>query len=169
MVYRYGRGNNDAQRDAAAKLLHRFRRDQEMTVPEIPDFALSIILGIGLAAATGFRGIVGIVEYQGAKGATDMKRRTRREFLSSAAQAAAIAACSTSLLPMRSARGQTTSKPSGTRPKVALIATVVRKLSHAQHFVDRLLEGYGWQGEHHHPPMDLVSMYVDQFPEADLE
>jgi hypothetical protein len=26
-----------------------------MTAPEIPDFALSIVLGIGLAAATGFR------------------------------------------------------------------------------------------------------------------
>ena len=41
-------------------------------------------------------------------------------------------------------------------------------MSHAQHFIDRFLEGYGWQGRHHRPPMDLVSLYVDQFPERDL-
>lgn len=41
-------------------------------------------------------------------------------------------------------------------------------MSHAQHFVDRLLEGYGWHGLHHHPPLELVSLYVDQFPEGDL-
>jgi len=54
------------------------------------------------------------------------------------------------------------------RPKVALVGTVVRKLSHAQHFVDRLLEGYGWHGEHHYPAIELVSMYIDQFPQGDL-
>ena len=41
-------------------------------------------------------------------------------------------------------------------------------MSHAQHFIDRFLEGYGWQGSHHRPPMDLVSLYVDQFPQGDL-
>src|SRR5436190_445925 len=55
------------------------------------------------------------------------------------------------------------------RPKtVALLATVVRKYAHAQHFVDRFLEGYGWQGRHHYPAVKLVSLYVDQFPEDDL-
>src|SRR5215468_3240086 len=29
--------------------------DQQMNAPEIPDFALSVVLGVGLAAATGFR------------------------------------------------------------------------------------------------------------------
>ncbi|MBI4603989.1 MAG: hypothetical protein HY721_18695 [Planctomycetes bacterium] len=56
----------------------------------------------------------------------------------------------------------------GDRKKVALIATEVRKYSHAQHFIDRFLEGYGWHGRHHRPPVDLVSLYVDQFPEGDL-
>lgn len=41
-------------------------------------------------------------------------------------------------------------------------------MSHATHFIDRYLEGYGWESRHHHPPMDLVSLYVDQFPEKDL-
>jgi hypothetical protein len=57
---------------------------------------------------------------------------------------------------------------SESRKKVALIATEVQKYSHAQHFVDRLLEGYGWQGEWHQPPIELAGLYVDQFPEGDL-
>jgi hypothetical protein len=54
------------------------------------------------------------------------------------------------------------------RKSVAVIATAVRKHSHAQHFIDRLLEGYGWQGQWYHPSTYLVSLYVDQFPEDDL-
>lgn len=54
------------------------------------------------------------------------------------------------------------------RPKIAAIVTEYRKYSHGQHIVDRFLEGYGWNGEHHHPPMDLVSIYVDQQPKGDL-
>ncbi|MBI2949249.1 MAG: hypothetical protein HYY23_16530 [Verrucomicrobia bacterium] len=54
------------------------------------------------------------------------------------------------------------------RKKVAILATEVRKYSHAQHFIDRFLEGYGWQGRHHRPAMDLVSLYIDQFPQGDL-
>lgn len=51
---------------------------------------------------------------------------------------------------------------------VAVLATVVRKYSHAQHFIDRFLEGYGWHGRHHYPPVKLASLYVDQFPDDDL-
>jgi hypothetical protein len=54
------------------------------------------------------------------------------------------------------------------RPKIACISTIVHKYSHAQHFLDRFLEGYGWHGRHHRPPMDLVSLYVDQVGENDL-
>lgn len=54
------------------------------------------------------------------------------------------------------------------RPKVAAVVTIYHKYSHAQHIVDRFLEGYGWDGEWHHPPMDLVSLYVDQRPKGDL-
>src|SRR5688500_8557272 len=55
------------------------------------------------------------------------------------------------------------------KPKtVALLATEVRRHSHAQHFIDRFLEGYGWEGRWHHPKVELVSLYVDQFPEGDL-
>jgi hypothetical protein len=54
------------------------------------------------------------------------------------------------------------------RKKVAMLITEVRKMSHGQHFLDRLLGGYGWHGSHHHPDVDVVSMYVDQFPQNDL-
>jgi len=59
-------------------------------------------------------------------------------------------------------------EPGPQRKKVALLATEIRKYSHAQHFVDRLLEGYGWEGAYHHPPLELAGLYVDQFPEGDL-
>ena len=34
--------------------------------------------------------------------------------------------------------------------------------------MDRFLEGYGWNGTFHHPPMDLVALYVDQVGKDDL-
>ncbi|HKQ39898.1 MAG TPA: hypothetical protein VJ063_17605 [Verrucomicrobiae bacterium] len=61
--------------------------------------------------------------------------------------------------------------PQSRMKTVALLGTVVRKFSHAQHFVDRFLEGYGWQGRHHYPAASgvrLASLYVDQFPDDDL-
>jgi hypothetical protein len=54
------------------------------------------------------------------------------------------------------------------RPKLAAVCTTYFKYSHAQHIVDRFLEGYGWNGTHHHPPMDLVSIYIDQIREDDV-
>src|SRR5436309_2683667 len=54
------------------------------------------------------------------------------------------------------------------RPKLAAICTTYFKHSHAQHIVDRFLEGYGWNGTHHHPEMDLVSIYIDQIGNDDV-
>jgi hypothetical protein len=54
------------------------------------------------------------------------------------------------------------------RLKLAAVVTVYRKYSHAQHIVDRLLDGYGWSDAYHHPPMDLVALYVDQVGPDDL-
>src|SRR5437763_16015298 len=54
------------------------------------------------------------------------------------------------------------------RPKIAAVCTAYFKYSHTQHIVDRLLDGYGWNGTHHYPPMDLVSLYVDQVGQTDL-
>ncbi len=48
------------------------------------------------------------------------------------------------------------------RLKIAALVSVYHKHAHAQHIVDRFLEGYGWNGCHHRPEMDVVSLYVDQ-------
>jgi hypothetical protein len=87
-----------------------------------------------------------------------MQEMNRRKFLAatSALGAAGVAGCATA--PHASGRPKT----------VALLATETRKHSHAQHFIDRLLEGYGWEGQWHHPRVRLVSLYADQFPEEDL-
>src|SRR6185295_2173748 len=85
---------------------------------------------------------------------------TRRKFLSTLGQSAAVA----TTLGARNEGGRS----GAGRMKIALLATEVRKYSHAQHFIDRFLEGYGWQGQHHHPPFELAGLYVDQFNEGDL-
>lgn len=54
------------------------------------------------------------------------------------------------------------------RKRIALIGTESRTHSHAQHFIDRFLQGYAWEGGWHRPEVDLVSLYIDQFPEGDL-
>ncbi len=54
------------------------------------------------------------------------------------------------------------------KEKLAAVVTVYRKYSHAQHIVDRFLDGYGWNGEYHHPPFDLLGLYVDQVGADDL-
>ncbi len=56
----------------------------------------------------------------------------------------------------------------GKRPKVAALLTEFRRNSHAEVILDRILEGYGWEGRHYHPQLDLVAMYVDQLPDGDL-
>ncbi len=55
----------------------------------------------------------------------------------------------------------------GRRPKIAALTTIYHKYSHSQHIVDRFLEGYGWEGRHHRPEMDVVSLYVEQVGEND--
>jgi hypothetical protein len=51
---------------------------------------------------------------------------------------------------------------------MAIITTEWRFHSHAWHMGERFLVGYPIQGRWHHPPIEVVSAYVDQFPENDL-
>ncbi|MDA0747758.1 MAG: hypothetical protein O2954_14650 [bacterium] len=51
--------------------------------------------------------------------------------------------------------------------RIAVITTIYRYLSHAQHFVDRFLVGYPREGRWHRPNAKVVSLYVDQHPEGD--
>ena len=76
----------------------------------------------------------------------------RRTFLSLAG--AGLASCGGS------------SAPEGPK-RIAVVTTIYRYLSHAQHIADRFLVGYPYDGLWHQPDMKLVSLYVDQRPEGD--
>ncbi|HEY2894554.1 MAG TPA: hypothetical protein VGJ16_10090, partial [Pirellulales bacterium] len=49
-------------------------------------------------------------------------------------------------------------KPKPARKRIAALATEFRKLSHAEVILDRILEGFGWEGRHYRPALDLVSL-----------
>ncbi|MBI3697499.1 MAG: hypothetical protein HY238_22020, partial [Acidobacteria bacterium] len=56
----------------------------------------------------------------------------------------------------------------GRRKRVAAVVNVYHPLSHADVFISRLLEGYRLNGVSYRPRLELVSMYVDQFPANDM-
>ena len=56
----------------------------------------------------------------------------------------------------------------GAEKAIAFLGTEVRRHSHAQHFLDRLTEGYAWNGRWQSPRVRVASVYIDQFPEGDL-
>ena len=85
---------------------------------------------------------------------------SRRQFLATAGTAAGLTVVAPSAWAMK--------VPRPARKKIALIATEVRLHSHAQHFIDRFLVGYAWEGRWRKPEVELVSLYVDQFPDKDL-
>jgi hypothetical protein len=64
--------------------------------------------------------------------------------------------------------GDTAPAAENKRLKIAAVTTIFHKYSHSQHIVDRFLEGYGWEGRHHRPAMDIVSLYVEQVGANDL-
>jgi hypothetical protein len=64
--------------------------------------------------------------------------------------------------------GNTAPAAENKRLKIAAVTTIFHKYSHSQHIVDRFLEGYGWEGRHHRPAMDIVSLYVEQVGANDL-
>jgi hypothetical protein len=81
---------------------------------------------------------------------------SRRTFL----ELAGVSPLSGALL----ARAGQTDSP---RRRVAMITTVWRYQSHAQHMGDRFLVGYPHAGRWHRPAADIVSLYVDQVPRGD--
>ena len=72
---------------------------------------------------------------------------TRRTFLETAAFAAA---------------------PPAQPIRIAILATIYRLQSHAQHMGDRFLVGYPYGGVWRKPNVKVVSLYVDQKPDGDL-
>lgn len=51
--------------------------------------------------------------------------------------------------------------------RVAVISTIYVYLKHAQHFADRLMVGYPYEGRWVRPDVQVASLYVDQRPEGD--
>ncbi|MEC7447087.1 MAG: hypothetical protein VX500_12260, partial [Planctomycetota bacterium] len=51
--------------------------------------------------------------------------------------------------------------------RLAIVTTVWRYLSHAQHMGDRFLVGYPHEGRWHRPNVEVVSLFVDQQGEGD--
>ena len=84
--------------------------------------------------------------------------KTRREFLKSVAAGVVAAPWVVPALASDPAR----------RKRLAIVTTEWRFHSHAWHMGERFLVGYPSGGGWHRPPLDVVSAYVDQFPESDL-
>ncbi len=93
-----------------------------------------------------------------------LPRISRRSLL--AATPALLAATTSTLRAEEPARGS--EDRSERRLKIAALGTVFRRNSHVEVILDRILEGYGWEGRHYRPQFDLVSMYIDQTPDGDL-
>jgi hypothetical protein len=85
-------------------------------------------------------------------------RKTRRDFLKKVAAGVIAAPWVGAALAGQPAR----------RKRLAIVTTEWRFYSHAWHMGERFLVGYPKEGAWYHPPFDVVSAYVDQFPENDL-
>ena len=97
-----------------------------------------------------------------------MKTISRRRFIDQTTQAGLAASVLGSLSLTAGPALAAASEKNSRQKRIAILATEIRKYSHAQHFVDRFLEGYGWHGRHYRPQVELASLYVEQSPENDL-
>lgn len=88
---------------------------------------------------------------------------SRRDFLNATAAGAVATSLAATAAPAESAPAQP-----ARRKRMAIVTTVWRYLSHAQHMGDRFLVGYPMNGRWHDPQLDVVSLYVDQTPKGDL-
>lgn len=87
----------------------------------------------------------------------------RRQWLQSCG--ARLAAVSFS--PWMHSFGIAQEKPARTKKKVAAVVTVYRKMSHADVLVGKILDGWEQDGGAG-PDLELVSLYVDQYPAEDM-
>jgi hypothetical protein len=81
---------------------------------------------------------------------------TRRDFLAASAASPFLA------------QGLAQVPAQGEPKRIALVTTIYKYLSHAQHMGDRFLVGYPFAGAWHKPNVQVVGLYVDQKPEGDL-
>jgi hypothetical protein len=90
---------------------------------------------------------------------TDCGRLNRRQWIGLTAGALSLASTT------RSGRS---AEPAAARPKVAAVVTEFTHRSHAHVILENFLEPYYFNGRLTDPGVDLVSLYVDQFPGGDL-
>ena len=63
-----------------------------------------------------------------------------------------------------SCRHPAPAQPPAAKKKLAVVTNVWTYRSHAWHMAERFLHGYPVEGKWHHPPIEVVSAYVDQMP-----
>jgi len=90
-------------------------------------------------------------------------RRSRRQFLKAAVLAGP--ACCGSRFALAADEPPVAQAD---RPKVAAIVTEFTYRSHAHVILENFLEPYLFNGELHRSPVDVVSLYADQFPKTDI-
>ena len=54
------------------------------------------------------------------------------------------------------------------RPQIAVLANIFERRLHTEHILDRILDGYGWNGVFRKPSLDVVSIFVEQRGARDL-
>lgn len=86
---------------------------------------------------------------------------SRRTFLAKSCAAGAAVTLAAGTAAAQPAQGNEA------RKKLAIVTTVWRYHSHAQHMGDRFLVGYPQGGRWHEPGLEVVSLYVDQTPDDD--
>ncbi len=89
----------------------------------------------------------------------DRLRLNRREWLGTTAVALSLSACG---IP----RSASSAPPQ--RPRVAAVVTEFTYRSHAHVILENFLEPYYFNGQLTDPGVDVVSLYVDQFPSSDM-
>lgn len=89
---------------------------------------------------------------------------SRRHFLDTTARGMLAGLAGQGLLQS----GQQQPPEAGQRRRMAVLTTEWRYHSHAWHMAERFLAGYPTGGRWHQPRLQVVSAYVDQFPENDL-
>ena len=85
----------------------------------------------------------------------DLNRFNRRQWLGATAGALSLAACGE----RSQVRGA-----NATRPRVAAVVTEFTHRSHAHVILENFLEPYYFNGQLTESGIDVVSLYVDQFP-----
>ncbi len=99
----------------------------------------------------------------------------RREFLrlsglgiSACAATGLLPSVAPGMLPPASTPAAAIKVATSDRLRMAVLTTEWRYRSHAWHMAERFLAGYPLRGRWHEPRFQVVSAYVDQFPEGDL-